>query len=52
MRYSEAFNIWWNENKHSESLQDDYRNYKLDVSYTDEKPMSFKRWAVGQWQED
>ena len=52
MRYSEAFEVWWADNKHSESLQDDYRSYRLNVSYTDEKPMSFKRWGYYQYKED
>ena len=51
-RYSKAFNIWWNENKNSESLMDSYKNYRLDVACTGEKPLSFKRWAFDYYQED
>jgi hypothetical protein len=50
--YPAAFEIWWNENKRSESLRDGYENYKLDVACTQEGCMTFKRWALGQWQED
>jgi hypothetical protein len=52
MRYPEAFNVWWNENKNSESLQDSYKNYQIDIQATDEKPLSFKKWALGYWHED
>lgn len=52
MRYPPAFNEWWNENKHSEELIDRYKNYRLDISYINEKPMSFKRWALRAYQED
>jgi hypothetical protein len=51
-RYSKSFEAWWNENKNSDPLQDDYKNYRLDVSYTDEKPLSFKRWAFNNFTED
>jgi hypothetical protein len=52
MKYPVAFEVWWNENKNSESLRDNYENYKLDVACTDQKPLSFKRWALGYYQED
>jgi hypothetical protein len=51
-KYSAAFEVWWNENKNSETLIDSYNNYKQDTACTDDTPMSFKQWAVGAWQED
>jgi len=50
--YTAAFEIWWNENKNSEYLRDGYQNYLQDIACTGDKPMSFKKWAVGQYQED
>lgn len=52
MKYPPAFNTWWNENKNSESLRESYQNYRQDTLYTDEKPMTFKQWALGVFQED
>jgi hypothetical protein len=52
IKYSEAFEIWWNENKNSESLQDNYQNYLLDVKYVGGKSMSFKKWASDEYIED
>lgn len=51
MRYCMTFLVWWNENKNSESLIDDYKNYRLDATSSEEKPMSYKRWAWTQYQE-
>ena len=47
-----AFDIWFNENKDSEFLREEYDNYKLSMSQMGERAMSFKAWARGAYQED
>lgn len=52
MRYPHAFEAWWNENKNSEYLIENYKNYRVDIACADQKPLSYKRWALNFYQED
>lgn len=45
-----VFDIWFRENK--ESLRDEYEGYKFNMNQIGEKPVSFRKWARGAWQED
>jgi hypothetical protein len=52
MKTSHAFEEWFRENKNSNELRDGYDNYKLALKQMGEKPVSFKKWALGEYQED
>lgn len=45
------FQQWFNENKDSNVLIENYRSYKHSCEKFGEKPMSFRQWALGEFQE-
>lgn len=50
----ELFNRWWDEAQNSDSLKDDWNNYKLEFknfSEPGDKPLSFKEWAKERFEE-
>lgn len=42
---NENFSLWWNNNKDSETLWDEYREYKSDAKYNGEKPLTYRQWG-------
>jgi hypothetical protein len=52
MKWSDAFQQWFNENKNSDELIYAYCQYKHNMEQIDKKPMSFRQWALDEFQED
>jgi hypothetical protein len=46
------FQAWFKENKDSDVLIDSYREYKHNMEQAGEVPLSFRDWALGEFQED
>lgn len=44
-----SFATWFDNNRSSESLRDDYENYKTDIKSTGETPKSYRAWARDRW---
>ena len=45
-----TFEMWYENNKSCDDLQDEYQNYRTDVECTDEKPLGFKAWCKQRWE--
>ena len=39
------FSIWYQENKESDDLNESYQEYRSEMEYSGDKPLTFRQWC-------